>query len=71
VASYANDLPLPQDDNVFLRTAHQIYVQYGKFPKALALAFRLWDRDLIWQDLRALANPYALPQAVTHGNPTY
>jgi 26S proteasome regulatory subunit N1 len=55
-----NLLPLPQDDIAFLRTAHQIYIQYDKLPEALGLAIRLGDRDLIREDFKVPANPYAL-----------
>jgi 26S proteasome regulatory subunit N1 len=55
-----NLLPLPQDDIAFLRTAHQIYIQYDRLPEALGLAIRLGDRDLIREDFKAPANPYAL-----------
>lgn len=48
----------PPDDIAFLRTAHTIYVQYHKFPEALALAIRLSDSDLIREDFNAPGNPY-------------
>ncbi|PFH48077.1 hypothetical protein AMATHDRAFT_66236 [Amanita thiersii Skay4041] len=51
-----NLLP-PPDDVAFLRTAHTIYVQYHKFPEALALAIRLGDPELIREDFNAPGNP--------------
>jgi 26S proteasome regulatory subunit N1 len=57
--SCVNLLPLPQDDIAFLRTTHDIFMQYHKFPEALGLAIRLGDKELIRQDFNAAANPYA------------
>lgn len=49
---------LPQPDNVqFLVTAHDIYEKHLKFPEALSIAVRLNDRDLIFKDFHAPANP--------------
>ncbi|EGO03572.1 hypothetical protein SERLA73DRAFT_83636 [Serpula lacrymans var. lacrymans S7.3] len=47
----------PPDDAAFLRTAHQIYIQFSKFPEALSLAIRLNDQELIQQDYNAPSNP--------------
>lgn len=47
----------PPDDIAFLRTAHAIYIQYSKYPQALALAIRLADPQLIYSDFHAPANP--------------
>jgi hypothetical protein len=58
--SCVNLLPLPQDDIAFLRTAHQIYLQYDKLPEALSLAVRLGDSELIRHDFNISANPYDL-----------
>ena len=44
--SCINLLP-PLDSISFLRAAHTIYVQHGKFPEALGLSIRLGDPDLI------------------------
>ncbi|KAG5220191.1 proteasome regulatory particle base [Salix suchowensis] len=41
-----NLLP-PPDDVSFLRTAHQIYVRFKKFPEALSLSIRIGDKDLL------------------------
>ena len=41
------------DNDRFLRTAHDIYVQYKQLTQAMALAIRLNDRDLISADFRA------------------
>ncbi|KAL8780332.1 MAG: hypothetical protein Q9203_000784 [Teloschistes exilis] len=35
------------DDQQFLRTAHDIYMQYNKLPQAMVLAIRMNDTDLI------------------------
>ncbi|KAH9477972.1 26S proteasome regulatory subunit rpn-1 [Psilocybe cubensis] len=51
-----NLLP-PPDDNLFLRTAHAIYVKHHKFPEALSLSIRLGDPDLVREDFNAPANP--------------
>lgn len=47
----------PPDDIAFLRTAHSIYVQYSRYPEALALAIRLSDPQLIYTDFHAPADP--------------
>ncbi|KAG8885369.1 large subunit of alpha-aminoadipate reductase [Tulasnella sp. 331] len=47
----------PPDDAAFLRTAHSIYVQYSKYPEALALAIRMADPQLIYTDFHTPANP--------------
>ena len=62
--SCVNFLP-PPDDLLFLRTAHTIYLQQGKFPEALELAIKLGERDLIKQDFEAPANPYVVTCAET------
>ena len=41
------------DNDKFLRTAHEIYTQYGKLTQAMTLAIRLNDIDLIACDLFA------------------
>ncbi|KXN85575.1 26S proteasome regulatory subunit rpn-1 [Leucoagaricus sp. SymC.cos] len=51
-----NLLPPPDDVN-FLTTAHAIYVQYRKFPEALALSIRLANPDMIREDFNAPGNP--------------
>jgi 26S proteasome regulatory subunit N1 len=47
----------PPDDVTFLETAHALYVKYIKWPEALALAVRLYDKDLIKADFNLAANP--------------
>jgi len=47
----------PPDDVAFLRTAHSIYLQFFKYPEAMALAIRLADSQLIYSDFHAPANP--------------
>jgi 26S proteasome regulatory subunit N1 len=59
MTSCVNLLTLPQDDIAFLRTAHDIFMQYHKFPEALGLAIRLGDKELIRQDFNVPTNPYA------------
>ncbi|TEB31795.1 26S proteasome regulatory complex, non-ATPase subcomplex, Rpn1 subunit [Coprinellus micaceus] len=51
-----NLLP-PPDDISFLKTVHAIYVQYHKFPEALAVSIRLNDQELIREDFNAPGNP--------------
>ncbi|KAK5947395.1 proteasome regulatory particle base subunit [Knufia obscura] len=46
MASMVNLLTYPEDQQ-FLRTAHDIYLKYGKPAQAMVLAIRLNDRDLI------------------------
>ena len=41
------------DNDKFIRTAHDIYKQYGKLTQAMTLAIRLNDTDLIKSDLFA------------------
>jgi len=41
------------DNDKFLRTAHEVYKQYGKLTQAMTLAIRLNDTDLIKSDLFA------------------
>ncbi|KIK70142.1 hypothetical protein GYMLUDRAFT_34615 [Collybiopsis luxurians FD-317 M1] len=47
----------PPDDITFLQTVHKIYVQFQKFPEAIALAIRLGDRDMVRDDFNAAGNP--------------
>ena len=49
MVSMVNLLTYPEDHQ-FLRTAHDIYKQYGKLSQAMVLAIRLNDLDLIYQD---------------------
>jgi 26S proteasome regulatory subunit N1 len=58
MTSCVNLLLLPQGDIAFLRTAHDIFMQYDKFPGALGLAIRSGDKELLRQDFNAGANPY-------------
>lgn len=50
----------PPDDITFLRTAHELYVQHQKFPEAMAVALRLGDPDLVFQDFQNPGNPCVL-----------
>jgi 26S proteasome regulatory subunit N1 len=50
-------LPPPPDNVTFLRTIHKIYLRFSKFPKALGVAIRLKDTELIQQDFNASGNP--------------
>ncbi|KAL5504235.1 RPN1 [Sanghuangporus vaninii] len=47
----------PPDDQAFLRTVHDLYIQRGRFPEAMAVALRLWDRELISQNYQNAGNP--------------
>lgn len=55
--SCVNFLP-PPDDLSFLQVAHDLYLQHGKYPEALALAIRLLDPKTIFDDFHAAGNPY-------------
>jgi len=50
MASMVNLLTYPEDQQ-FLRTAHDIYLKYGKLAQAMVLAIRLNDLDLIQKTL--------------------
>ncbi|KAI5309166.1 proteasome regulatory particle base subunit, partial [Ascosphaera atra] len=52
MVSMVNLLTYP-DDQSFLRTAHDIYLRFGKLPQAMVLAIRLNDIRLIKSDLNA------------------
>ncbi|KAL4796056.1 26S proteasome regulatory complex, non-ATPase subcomplex, Rpn1 subunit [Aspergillus venezuelensis] len=52
MVSMVNLLTYPEDQQ-FLRTAHEIYVKYKQLTKAIVLAIRLNDVDLIKSDLNA------------------
>lgn len=41
------------DNDIFLRTAHEIYMKYNKLPQALVLAIRLNDLELIKEDFHS------------------
>ncbi|KAL8928067.1 MAG: hypothetical protein Q9172_001054 [Xanthocarpia lactea] len=49
MVSMVNLLTYPEDQQ-FLRTAHDIYMQYNKLPQAIVLAIRMNDIGLIHQD---------------------
>lgn len=49
MVSMVNLLPYPDNEN-FLRTAHDIYMDYGQIAQAIILAIRLHDSDLIRLD---------------------
>lgn len=51
----------PPDDVAFLRSIHNIYLQFSKFPQALSIAVRLNDAELIRQDFNASGNPLVIP----------
>ena len=52
MVSMVNLLTYPEDHN-FLRTAHDIYMQYKKYTQAVVLAIRLNDLALIKRDIDA------------------
>ncbi|KAF7561709.1 hypothetical protein G7046_g2431 [Stylonectria norvegica] len=45
------------DNEIFLRTAHNIYIQYKQFAPAMVLAIRLHDIDLIKADFEKSEDP--------------
>ncbi|KAL8888823.1 MAG: hypothetical protein Q9215_003814 [Flavoplaca cf. flavocitrina] len=49
MVSMVNLLTYPEDQQ-FLRTAHDIYMQYDKLPQAIVLAIRMNDIELIHKD---------------------
>ena len=55
MVSMVNLLTYPEDHQ-FLRTAHDIYKQYGKLSQAMVLAIRLNDLDLIHQDFESTSD---------------
>lgn len=52
MSSMVNLLTYPEDQQ-FLRTAHDIYIKYGKTAQAMVLAIRLNDLELIRSDLES------------------
>ncbi|KAL1967911.1 hypothetical protein VTN77DRAFT_2328 [Rasamsonia byssochlamydoides] len=52
MVSMVNLLTYPEDQQ-FLRTAHDIYVRYGKLTQAIVIAIRLNDIELIKSDFNA------------------
>jgi 26S proteasome regulatory subunit N1 len=52
MTTMVNLLTFPEDQQ-FLKTAHDIYVQYGKLAQAMVLAIRLNDHELIRHDLES------------------
>jgi 26S proteasome regulatory subunit N1 len=52
MTSMVNLLTFPEDQQ-FLKTAHDIYIKYGKLAQAMVLAIRLNDHELIRQDLES------------------
>lgn len=52
MVSMVNLLTYPEDQQ-FLRTAHEVYVRYNELSKAIILAIRLNDIDLIKSDMNA------------------
>lgn len=55
MVSMVNLLTYPEDQQ-FLRTAHEIYVRYNELTKAIVLAIRLNDTELIKNDLNATSD---------------
>ncbi|KAN0065699.1 proteasome regulatory particle base subunit [Thecaphora frezii] len=51
------NLLVPPDDEMFLRTAHEIYRKHDRFTEALTLSLRLGDKQLIRSDFEAPKNP--------------
>lgn len=55
MVSMVNLLTYPEDQQ-FLRTAHQIYVQFNELTKAIVVAIRLNDTELINSDINATSD---------------
>ncbi|KAE8352637.1 armadillo-type protein [Aspergillus coremiiformis] len=55
MVTMVNLLTYPEDQQ-FLRTAHEIYVRYKELTKAIVLAIRLNDTDLIKSDINATSD---------------
>lgn len=55
MVSMVNLLTYPEDQQ-FLRTAHSIYIRFNELPKAIVLAIRLNDHDLIRSDMNATSD---------------
>ncbi|KAF4513317.1 hypothetical protein G6O67_000605 [Ophiocordyceps sinensis] len=56
MVSMANLLTYP-DNEIFLRTAHEIYVEYEQFTQAMVLAIRLHDLNMIRADFGKAKDP--------------
>lgn len=56
MSTMVNLLTYP-DNETFLRTAHNIYMEYKQFTQAMVLAIRLNDTDLIQADLDKAEDP--------------
>jgi 26S proteasome regulatory subunit N1 len=52
MVSMVNLLTFPEDQQ-FLKTAHDIYIKYGKLSQAMVIAIKLNDHELIRQDLES------------------
>lgn len=55
MVSMVNLLTFPEDQQ-FLRTAHQIYVQFNELTRAIVVAIRLNDTELIKSDINATSD---------------
>ncbi|OJJ81276.1 proteasome regulatory particle base subunit RPN1 [Aspergillus glaucus CBS 516.65] len=55
MVSMVNLLTFPEDQQ-FLRTAHQIYVQFNELTRAIVVAIRLNDTELINSDINATSD---------------
>ena len=55
MVSMVNLLTYPEDQQ-FLRTAHQIYVRFNELTRAIVVAIRLNDTELIKSDIRATSD---------------
>ena len=56
MVSMVNLLTYP-DNETFLRTAHEIYIQHKQYTNAMVLAIRLHDEELIEADYKATDDP--------------
>lgn len=51
------NLLIPPDDQLFLKTARQIYRNHSKYTESLTLALKMQDMDLIKEDFESPVNP--------------
>ncbi|KDE04534.1 26S proteasome regulatory subunit N1 [Microbotryum lychnidis-dioicae p1A1 Lamole] len=52
------NLLISPDDQLFLKTAREIYRKHGKYTESIALSLKLQDMDLIKEDFESPTNPH-------------
>ncbi|SCV69211.1 BQ2448_2231 [Microbotryum intermedium] len=52
------NLLVSPDDQLFLKTAREIYRKHGKYTESIALSLKLQDMDLIKEDFESPTNPH-------------